>query len=230
MGARLDAEGRVTIRNVPSRRFLAGVEIEVSVPGGARRVRGDVAWGGNWFFLTEDHGVELVPRNIPALSAFCLSVRAALRAAGITGDGGMEIDHVELSAPANGPASAGGGRADSRNFVLCPGGAYDRSPCGTGTSARLACLAAEGVLAPGRVWRQESIIGSAFDAWYEPAGDAILPWIRGGAWITGEATLIIDERDPFRHGIRLPAPGSSAPGSGIPGSGTPGCPDRGAHP
>src|SRR4029453_10572141 len=132
-------------------------DVRVDVPAHAP-VRGDVAWGGNWFYLVRDHGLDLSSRDLDALTAYTRAVRESLRAAGVTGEGGAEVDHVELF----GPSAV----ADSRNFVLCPGGAYDRSPCGTGTSAKLACLAADGALRPGQPWRQESITGSVFERGY----------------------------------------------------------------
>ena len=109
-------------------------------------------------------------------------------------DGGL-IDHIELFADDD--------QADSRNFVLCPGGAYDRSPCGTGTSAKLACLAADGKLQPGQVWRQASIIGSQFEASYAMEGDQLIPTLRGRAFMSAEATLLIESNDPFGWGIQL---------------------------
>jgi 4-hydroxyproline epimerase len=156
-------------------------------------VTGDVAWGGNWFFLVEDHGLDVTPANIAALTTFAEAVMAALHAQGVTGADGAPIDHVELFAPS--------AAADSRNFVLCPGKAYDRSPCGTGTSAKLACLAADGKLAEGAVWRQESIIGSVFEGSYRREGDRIVPTIRGRAWVSATATLLFDDGDPFAWGI-----------------------------
>jgi 4-hydroxyproline epimerase len=153
-------------------------------------VTGDVAYGGNWFFLVSDHGLDLTLPNIPQLTRAALSMRDAIHAAGYP-----EVDHVELFGPAQDPAN------HSRNFVLCPGGEYDRSPCGTGTSAKLACLAADGKLAPGQTWRQESIIGSAFEGTYEQGGDTITPIITGRAFITAETTLLFDPEDPFVHGI-----------------------------
>ena len=164
---------------------------------------GDVAWGGNWFFLCDDHRERVERDNIDRLTAVALDVRRALERDQITGADGGEIDHIELFAP---PERAD---ADSKNFVLCPGGEYDRSPCGTGTSAKLACLAAADKLAPEQVWRQESIIGSLFEGRYRRAPDetgtgseAIVPTIAGRAWITAECTLRFDPSDPFREGIR----------------------------
>jgi 4-hydroxyproline epimerase len=151
---------------------------------------GDVAWGGNWFFLVADHGLDLTLKNIPQLTQASLAMREAVRAAGYP-----EVDHVELFGPPQDAAN------HSRNFVLCPGGEYDRSPCGTGTSAKLACLAADGKLAPGEVWRQESILGSVFEGSYEAGERGIIPTITGEAFITAESTLLLDPADPFQFGI-----------------------------
>jgi 4-hydroxyproline epimerase len=159
-------------------------------------VTGDVAWGGNWFFLVHDHGQELELENLEKLMDFTRRVRAALARAGITGSDGHEIDHVELFGPSQVPG------VDSKNFVLCPGNAYDRSPCGTGTSAKLACLFADGKLSEGQVWRQESIVGSVFEGTVSVTNSVVHPRIKGSAFITAESDLIIDERDPFSMGIR----------------------------
>jgi 4-hydroxyproline epimerase len=189
----LHADGSVTVHNVAVYRTHTKVTLEVEGHG---PVTGDVAWGGNWFFLVSDHGLDLQPANIDALTEFSWRVRQGLERAGITGANGALIDHVELFAPS---ATAG---IDSRNFVLCPGKAYDRSPCGTGTSAKLACLAADNKLAAGAIWRQESIIGSVFEASYRRHGEQILPSIRGRAHVNAEAMLILDDSDPFVWGIR----------------------------
>jgi 4-hydroxyproline epimerase len=191
--ATLHGAGRVTVENVESYRSAKDVAVKIE---GHRTVHGDVAWGGNWFFLVRDHGEKLVLANVDRLTRLTLQIRDALTKAGIRGDDGGEIDHVELFGPPTLPD------ADSRNFVLCPGGAYDRSPCGTGTSAKLACLAADGLLEPGRVYRQESIIGSVFEGQYDRAGARIRPSITGSAFVTAEATLLLDDRDPFQLGIR----------------------------
>ncbi|WP_275285800.1 4-hydroxyproline epimerase [Halomonas elongata] len=188
--ATLHDEGDVTVRNVPAYRYRQSVPLEVPGHG---RVHGDIAWGGNWFFLISDHDRRLTLDNVDALTDFTWAIRQALEAQGITGEDGGEIDHIELFAEDS--------RADSRNFVLCPGKAYDRSPCGTGTSAKLACLAADGKLAPGQSWRQASITGSEFVAHYEPEGDRIRPYLRGRAHISAEASLLVDETDPFAWGI-----------------------------
>lgn len=182
-----------TIENVESRRHRRAVTVEID---GFGRVTGDIAWGGNWFFLTGDCPCALDMRNVPALTRFAQAIRDGIKARGFTGDGGAEIDHVEIFAP---PTSSD---ANSRNFVLCPGGAYDRSPCGTGTSAKLACLAADGKLGPGEVWIQESIIGSRFEARYRVGkAGAIVPSITGRAFVCGETKLHRDPEDPFRDGI-----------------------------
>jgi 4-hydroxyproline epimerase len=191
--AHLDDEGKVEVTNVPSYRLNANVTIEVP---GLGPVTGDIAWGGNWFFLVKEHAEELVLENLDRLMDFTLRVRAALAAAGITGLGGHEIDHVELFAPSQ---LAG---VDSKNFVLCPGKTYDRSPCGTGTSAKLACLVADGKLSEGDVWRQESIVGSVFEGRVKVIDNVVHPSIKGSAFITAESDLILDERDPFAMGFR----------------------------
>ena len=191
--ARLGEDGAVEIANVPSYRLAA--DVAVNVPGFGP-VRGDVAWGGNWFFLVKDHSFALSLDNLESLTGFTWRIRESLVREGITGAGGQEIDHVELF----GPSEIAG--VDSKNFVLCPGKAYDRSPCGTGTSAKLACLFADGKLAPGQVWRQESIVGSVFEGSVSIVDNAIHPHIKGSAFITAEAELILDVRDPFCMGIR----------------------------
>ena len=157
-------------------------------------VTGDVAWGGNWFFLIEDHPFALELANVETLTGFTMKVRNALISQGITGDHGTEIDHVELfGSSAN---------ADSRNFVLCPGNAYDRSPCGTGTSAKLACLYSDGKLRQGDIWRQESIIGSQFEGTVKIHENKIIPLITGTAYVNAEIELILDPLDQFCYGIR----------------------------
>jgi 4-hydroxyproline epimerase len=190
----LEYDGRsgVTLDNVPSYRLQARVTVQVD---GLGPVTGDVAWGGNWFFLVAEHDERLDLSNVVRLTAVTEAIRAALRRDGITGTDGAEIDHVELFGPPHDRQN------HSRNFVLCPGGAYDRSPCGTGTSAKLACLAADGKLQPGELWRQESIVGSVFTGSYRRDGEHLIPTIRGEAFVTAEATLLIDERDPFAWGL-----------------------------
>jgi 4-hydroxyproline epimerase len=195
----LKSANRVSIRNVPAYRHREAVTVEVQ---GYGPVTGDVAWGGNWFFLAPEHATPLTLENQEKLAAASWAIRRALDSAGITGADGAEIDHIELySAPHDTANSA-------RNFVLCPGNAYDRSPCGTGTSAKLACLAADGKLQPGETWRQEGILGTVFEGKYHfydspspTEAPKITPTITGDAYITGEATLIYDPADPFRLGI-----------------------------
>lgn len=190
--ATLHDDGKVSVRNVPAYRLAAG--ISVTLPTG-QVVTGDIAWGGNWFFLCADHGQAVAPAHVAALTDYAAMLGQALHDQGHRGTDGAPIDHIELFADAD-PALA-----DSRSFVLCPGRQYDRSPCGTGTSAKLACLAAAGKLAPGAVWRQASVIGSVFDGWYEKDGSSIVPTIRGRAFISAEATLLIDPDDPFGWGL-----------------------------
>jgi proline racemase len=197
VGAELEADGAVTIENVPS--YCHARDVSLDVPG-LGRVTGDVAWGGNWFFLTELAEPPLELANAAELTRATARILEALRARGVTGRDAAVIDHVEVFGP---PRRAD---ADSRNFVLCPGLAYDRSPCGTGTSAKLAALAARGKLAPGARWRQESITGSLFEGWLEERSGALVPRIRGRAFVTGRATLYFDAADPFREGFTASAP------------------------
>jgi 4-hydroxyproline epimerase len=186
--ATLHTDGSVSVRNVPSYRKAKDVTIDVP---GLGPITGDVAWSGNWFFLVANHGLDLTLANVDALTDVSWRIRNAINSQGFP-----EVDHVELFGP---PADAAN---HSRNFVLCPGKAYDRSPCGTGTSAKLACLHADSKLAPGQIWRQESIIGSVFTGTVETEGDSVIPTITGRAWVNAEATLLLDDSDPFRDGIR----------------------------
>jgi len=189
--ATLHPDHSVSVRNVPSWRYAKQVAVQVPGYGLAH---GDIAYGGNWFFLMSDHGQRVASDNLEALMAYSCAVSSALANQGIAGAEGAVIDHVELFGPDD--------QADSRNYVLCPGKAYDRSPCGTGTSAKLACLAADGKLAPGEIWRQASVIGSVFEASYESDGERIVPTLRGRAHISAEATLLIADDDPYGWGIR----------------------------
>jgi 4-hydroxyproline epimerase len=184
----LHGQGRVSVANVPS--YRRAKDVEVKVPGSGM-VRGDVAWGGNWFFLIQKHPHPIELSQVDRLTEFAWRVRQAVNAQGFP-----EVDHVELFGPPISP------EADSKNFVLCPGKAYDRSPCGTGTSAKVACLAADGKLQEGESWVQESIIGSLFQAQYRWSGDKVVPTISGHAFVNAESTFLLDERDPFCWGIR----------------------------
>ncbi|UOP10526.1 4-hydroxyproline epimerase [Pseudomonas palleroniana] len=190
VAATLHADGAVTLRNVPAYRYRQAVSVQVPGHG---VVQGDIAWGGNWFFLVSDHGQTLQMDNVDALSDYTRTLLKALRTQGISGADGAVIDHIELFAD--------DAQADSRNFVMCPGGAYDRSPCGTGTSAKLACLAADGKLAEGETWVQASITGSQFEGRYEWDGEHVRPFITGRAYMTADSTLLIDAQDPFAWGI-----------------------------
>ncbi len=191
--ALLHDDGSVSVENVPA--FRHRKDVAVDVPGYGHFV-GDVAWGGNWFYIVEHAQDRIDLSNRDLLTELCWAIRIELRARGITGRGGTEIDHIELSSARD--AAPGN---DARNFVLCPGKAYDRSPCGTGTSARLACLAADGVLAPGQAWRQESVTGSVFEGRFEPGGidDDGTAWIRpsitGRAQVTAVGELLIDDAE-----------------------------------
>jgi 4-hydroxyproline epimerase len=188
----LHSANAATIENVPAYRHAKAVRLDVP---GFGTVTGDVAWGGNWFFLVADHHYELALDNVEALTAFTWAIRRQLVAAGIRGADGAEIDHIELFAPPSDPTN------HSRNFVLCPGKAYDRSPCGTGTCAKMACLVADGKLAPGDPWRQEGILDTVFKGSVRIENSLILPSITGSAFVTAESTLLFDPHDPFRLGI-----------------------------
>ncbi len=184
----------VAIENVPSYRHRAGVSVDVA---GLGTFTGDVAWGGNWFFLVDGSPSPLTVENTHALSEAAERVRDELNRQGITGADGAEIDHIEFFGCPQSP------EVNSRNFVYCPGGAYDRSPCGTGTSAKLACLAADGKLLPGDMWIQESVIGSRFSASYRNAeSERIIPTIIGRAYVFSEGTMIQQLGDPYQHGIK----------------------------
>ncbi len=190
--AELETSGLVTIENVPA--YCHDRDVELDIPG-LGHVTGDVAWGGNWFFLTALPDETLDLRNVGRLGVVASAILAALRERGVTGKDGAEIDHVELFGPPRRPD------ADSRNYVLCPGGEYDRSPCGTGTSAKMAVLHSRGDLPIGKRWRQESITGSLFTGWLSRRGGDLLPHIQGRAFVTGETRLHFDPADPFRHGF-----------------------------
>jgi 4-hydroxyproline epimerase len=192
VGARLGEGGLVTVRNNPARVHLDAVEVEVP---GFGKVAGQVAYGGNWFFMVHLEEPRLDLKNVPELTQLTQDILAAVRGAGITGEDGALIDHVELTGPPFGDD------ADVRTFVLCPGGVYDRSPCGTGTSAKLAVLHAQGRLEPGRKWRQQSVTGGLFTGWLEEVEGILHPVIQGRAWITSESSLRFDPTDPFRSGF-----------------------------
>ncbi|HEX6562766.1 MAG TPA: proline racemase family protein, partial [Chthoniobacterales bacterium] len=195
VGATLHPDGRVSVENVASYRAAKGFVLPVE---GLGKVAGDIAWGGNWFFLIENHGLEITLKNREQLTDYCLRVKDSLALRPVRQAQGepetQKIDHIELFGPSQ--------IADSRNFVLCPGGAYDRSPCGTGTSAKLACLSADGKLSPGQVWRQESVIGTVFEAAYRlDGGGSIIPTITGSAFVNAKGDIVLDEKDPFQFGI-----------------------------
>ncbi len=192
VGAELAADGTVTIENVPARCHARDVSVDVP---GLGRVTGDVAYGGNWFYLAPLPGEAIEASNRDALHAASRGIQEALRREGVTGAAGEPVDHVVLMGP---PRRTD---ADGKNYVLCPGGAYDRSPCGTGTSATMAALHARGALAIGQRWRQESITGSLFTGWLEERGDDLIPRIQGRAYVTGRSTLYFDPLDPFRHSL-----------------------------
>jgi 4-hydroxyproline epimerase len=188
----LSSSNDATVENVPAYRYASAVKVQVPGHG---TLTGDIAWGGNWFFLVEYDALPLELGNAEALTELTWKIRKEMSASGITGNNGAEIDHIELFTRPHDSAN------HSRNFVLCPGRAYDRSPCGTGTSAKMACLVAAGKLAPGDVWRQEGILGTVFEGSVRIDNGAIIPSITGSAFVTAQSTLIFDSTDPFRNGI-----------------------------
>ena len=189
--ALLHEDGSVSLQNVASYRYRKNVPVDVPGHG---RITGDIAYGGNWFFLVNGYSGPIEQAYVEELTSYTWAVRQALHSQGITGQNGAEIDHIELFGPST--------IADSRNFVLCPGKAYDRSPCGTGTSAKLACLFEDGKIAEGEEWRQESVIGSVFEGKVQVQGGQIIPTISGRAWVTGRGQLLMEDTDPFRFGIQ----------------------------
>lgn len=199
----LHEDGSCSVQNVPSYRYKKQVAVTVPELG---LIHGDIAWGGNWFFLVSDHGQDIQANNVKQLTQVTMQIKQALVTANITGENGCEIDHIELFADSKDD------NINSKNFVLCPGAAYDRSPCGTGTSAKLACLAADNKLATGQLWRQQGVVGSVFTGSYQLANSAhhtdnhyseptIIPTICGHAYVCSETTLIVQEDDPFKWGI-----------------------------
>lgn len=201
--ATLNQDGSCSVQNVPSYRYKKRVAVSVPELG---TIYGDIAWGGNWFFLVSEHGQRIEADNVDTLTQVCLQIKRALVADHITGDNGCEIDHIELFADSADP------NIDSKNFVLCPGKAYDRSPCGTGTSAKLACLAADGKLAPNELWQQQGVVGSVFTGSYQTIGadhpdrdtypkHTIIPTICGHAYVCAKTTLVVQKDDPFKWGI-----------------------------
>ncbi|HMO12716.1 MAG TPA: proline racemase family protein [Pirellulaceae bacterium] len=191
----LEADGSVRVTNVRSFRHLNDMQVTIQ---GRATLQGDVAWGGNWFFLTDAPAdLPICFDNLEKLTAYAWEIRQALRIQGITGLQEAEIDHIELFGPSDHPQ-----QADCKNFVLCPGKAYDRSPCGTGTSAKLACLYDAGFLKPGAIWRQAGILDTVFCGSVEPhPAGGVIPTIIGRAYVTAETTLLIDPLDIFRFGI-----------------------------
>lgn len=195
--ADLASNGRITVSNVPSYRFLEKAEVEVP---GYGLVTGDVAWGGNWFFLIEGQGPPIQQASIEELTQFSWAVRQALDASELRGKDGCLIDHIEVFGPPE-----PGVTADSQNFVMCPGKAYDRSPCGTGTSAKLACLAANKQLAEGEVFSQAGILGTSFQGHYQRLDEStITPIVTGQAYVTAEIQFILQKNDPYRFGVENP--------------------------
>lgn len=188
----LQESGEVQLENVLSYPYREPVRLTVPDVG---PVEGRVAYGGNWFFLVESPLFKVSPSEIPSLTQNAVAIRRALEREGIAGENGAPIDHVELFGPSNKPGIS------SRNFVLCPGLEFDRSPCGTGTSAKVATLIHDGKLGEGEVWVQESVTGGVFRAWGRREGDRIRPTLVGRAHVVGTGTLHFEEGDPYRWGL-----------------------------
>ena len=188
----LHADGSVTVQNVPA--YTEALDVAVEVPG-IGTVSGDIAWGGNWFFMAHLDRYEIAISNLEELLSVTQAIRGALDAAGLMPTDERNLIHVELYGPPTRPD------ADSKNFVLCPGHEYDRSPCGTGTSGKMAVLHDRGELAIGEMWRQESITGSLFTCWLSREDDQLIPHIRGEAHVTATSTLLFDSDDELRGGF-----------------------------
>jgi 4-hydroxyproline epimerase len=189
----LKTPNRVSVTNIESYRLLKNVLIEIPSYG---PLTGDVAWGGNWFFLVKESPIDIKLENLRELTDLSLQIRKALEIKGITGTQGAWIDHIELYGASEST------EANSRSFVLVPSGSYDRSPCGTGCSAKMACLAADGAWPAGKIWIQESVIGSTYALVYEQGQNGrVIVTIEGTAFVTAQVTLIFESQDPFRLGI-----------------------------
>ena len=188
----LSDDGRVSFENVACFRKARNVGVSTAALG---NVVGDVAWGGNWFYLVHQHKESLELSNLNRLKEVAGELRRAINEAGYP-----EVDHIELLGPPVGEGS------HARNFTLCPGGEYDRSPCGTGTSAGIACLAADGKVREGEKWVLESVLGSAFSAsfrWEDRAKGWIRPTIEGRAYVTAESKLVYAANDPLIAGFSV---------------------------
>jgi proline racemase len=195
---------RVRLRNVPAFTLALGSEVEVPSLGA---VRYDMAFGGNFYALVaaDSVGLEPVPARAPELIEQGLEIADAINAAAcpvhpldpaISG-----CKHVVFHAP-------GADGADARNATAIHPGWLDRSPCGTGTSARMAALYARGELALGQDFVNESVIGSRFvgrllEEVTVGGLPAVVPEVSGRAWITGMGTYLLDPSDPFPAGFAL---------------------------
>jgi 4-hydroxyproline epimerase len=189
VSASRNADKSVAITNVRSYLISESIQLDVPVIG---TVSGAVAYGGNTFLLITDHpwskGIHMC--DVRDMTLYCEAVLTAARQVE------PAVDHIELFAAPVEPAN------DSRNFVLCPGGQYDRSPCGTGTSAKLAWLHALGKLKDGEIYRQESVTGSVFKGQVVSHPDGgVTPTITGTAFVTARGELSIDPTDDLGWGI-----------------------------
>lgn len=186
-------QNTVRVTNVESRRVHKSVTVDTAEYG---QITGDVAYGGNWFFIVDPSPIPVVPGNIRTLTDRAIAIREACLDQAIGGEAGEPVDHVIFQGASDTPG------VHSRNFVLCPDDNYDRSPCGTGSSARLACLAADGLLSPDTEIQQESIIGSPYTLSYQPGPKGgVVPALTGQAHIIADGQLYFAENDPFKLGV-----------------------------
>jgi proline racemase len=199
-----DRVSHVSFRNVPSFVLEGGIAVRL----GSRELRADVAFGGAFYAIvdSESTGIPLVPERLADLRKAGMEIRDRVEAT---------VRAVHPEAPElhgiygtifTGPAASSD--ADLRNVTVFADAAVDRSPCGTGTSAVMAVLSEMGLLGVGQTFTHESIIGTLFrgrvmDETMVGEVRAIVPEIRGEAYITGESTFLIDERDPLAFGFSL---------------------------
>ena len=195
---------RVAFRNVPS--FVLHPSLPIRV--GTRDVRVDVAFGGAFYAIVDSEavGIPVLPERLPDLRRGGMEIKHAVEKA-VTVEHPLEpkLQGIYGTIFTGAPASP---LADLRNVTIFADAEVDRSPCGTGTAAVMAVLAAMGILTRDQQFTHESIIGTTFRGRVleeTTVGDlpAIVPEIAGEAYITGENTFLIDDRDPLRHGFRL---------------------------
>jgi 4-hydroxyproline epimerase len=201
----LDNVVEVRIRNIPSFLYRSGIDVDVE---GFGRVVFDVAYGGNFYAIIEPQASY---PGLDAISAFDIQRLSPIIRRLINDKYSLVhpddptisgLRHILWAGQPHHP------EAHARNAVFYGEKAIDRSPCGTGTSARMAQKAARGELKVGDDFVHESIIGSLFHGRVEASAkvgpfDAIVPSVAGQAWITGHNTIFLDERDPFVKGFSV---------------------------